>query len=208
MPFLSGMETKFKINLQGLLQSGKPVVLELGCGNTKAAGRIGIDKLDLPAVDIVTDVEQGLPFFPDNSVDQIHSKSFLEHLDDFERVMGEMVRILKQSGRCKLYLPHFSNPYHYSDYTHRRFFGLYTFYYFTDEKNQLKRKVPSFYTNIRIKILTRKLVFTSPFIGRNLLKKFLEVVFNLNRGTQEFYEENLCWIFPCYALEVEFTPDK
>ncbi|MCI0530610.1 MAG: class I SAM-dependent methyltransferase [candidate division Zixibacteria bacterium] len=202
------METKFKISLQGLLQSGKPVILELGCGNTKAPGSIGIDKLDLPAVDIVTDVERGLPFFPDNSVDQIHSKSFLEHLDNFERVMGEMVRILKTNGRCRLYLPHFSNPYYYSDYTHRRFFGLYTFCYFTDEKNQLKRKVPSFYTNIRIKILSHKLVFTSPFIGRNLLKKLFEVLFNLNRGTQEFYEENLCWIFPCYALEIEFTPDK
>ena len=50
-----------------------------------------------------------------------------------------------QDGRVEVVVPHFSNPYGYSDPTHVRFFGLYTFYYFADEADQPRRKVPAFY---------------------------------------------------------------
>lgn len=199
---------RIKIDLPAVLQSGRPVIVELGCGRAKAAGRIGIDKLDMPHVDIVADVEDGLSFLPDNSVDEIHSRSFFEHVSDFEGLMRELVRVLKKNGRCHVFVPHFSNPYFYSDYTHNRFMGLYTFYYFVDEKYQLKRKVPSFYTDIRIRVLSQRLVIANPFKRRAVLKRALQSLFNLNTAMQEFYEEHLCYIFPCYGLEFVFKPDK
>jgi Uncharacterized protein conserved in bacteria len=203
--------TKIKIDLEKIAKSGKPLVLELGCGrkrrDSNTDGRVGIDKLDLPNVDIVTDIENGLGFLPENSVDEIHCKSLLEHINNFENLMREVVRVLKKGGVCNVFVPHFSNPYYYFDYTHIRFFGLYTFYYFCDEKYQLSRKVPDFYTDIRIKILRQRLKFRSPFKSRHLFKQFLQLVINSHSSVQEFYEENLCHIFPCYGLEIVFTPD-
>src|SRR5215211_3969719 len=106
----------------GLAQ--KPVdysqfILELGCGTTKQQGRIDIDRRQLPGVDIVADLEYGLPFLPENSADAIYSESFLEHIDDFQLLMHEIWRVLKPTGKKHLFVPHFSNPYYYSDYTHR-----------------------------------------------------------------------------------------
>jgi ubiquinone/menaquinone biosynthesis C-methylase UbiE len=199
---------QIKIDLPAVLKSGKPVIIELGCGRAKAEGRIGIDKLDMPHVDIVADVEEGLSFLPDNSVDEIHSRSFFEHVNDLEGLMRELVRVLKKDGRCHVFVPHFSNPYFYSDYTHNRFMGLYSFYYFVDEKYQLKRKVPTFYTDIRIRVLSQRLAIANPFKKHSWFKKMIEVIFNHNSSMQEFYEENLCYIFPCYGLEFVFTPDK
>ena len=139
------------------------MIVELGCGTAKLPGRIGVDLLDLPGVDIVADLNDGLPFFPDGSVDEIHCRSLLEHLDNFELLIRDIVRVLKPSGRCFTFVPHFSNPYYYSDPTHRRFFGLYTFYHFVDQAKQPRRKVPTFYWDTRIDVLKIRLKFTSPF---------------------------------------------
>jgi predicted SAM-dependent methyltransferase len=203
----SGPETKVKIDLAAVIEGPDPVILELGCGKAPRAGRIGVDLLDLPGVDIVADLENGLPFMPNASVDEIHCRSLLEHLDNFELVMQEIVRVLKPGGTCHVFVPHFSNPYYYSDYTHKRFFGLYTFYYFVEEKRQLARTVPDFYTDVRIRIVKLRLKFSSPFKVRRAIKKLWTALFNSSRWMQEYYEENLCWKIPCYGLDVVFTPD-
>lgn len=202
------MEPIIKIDIKELIKTGSPVIVELGCGEKKRPGRINVDRLDMPNVDIVADLENGLKFLPDNSVDEIHSTSVLEHVENFEFLMAEIVRVLKKSGTAHMYMPHFSNPYYYSDHTHQRFFGLYSFYYFVDESRQLKRKVPNFYNNIKIKVISQRLIFTSPFWVRRRIKKLLGALFNCHRAMQEFYEENLCYIFPCYGIDIVFGPDK
>jgi ubiquinone/menaquinone biosynthesis C-methylase UbiE len=199
------MKPVFKIDLDAVLASGRPVVIELGCGPHKKPGRIGIDRLDLPGVDIVADIEQGLGFLPDGSVDEIHSESFFEHVPDLERLMAEVVRVLKPTGTNTMFVPHFSSPFYYSDYTHQRFFGLYTMRYFCGEADQMRRRsVPSFYTPIRIRVTSQRLTFYSSFRGIRLLKRVLQKLVNLNQWTQEFYEENLCYLFPCYGIEIRF----
>jgi ubiquinone/menaquinone biosynthesis C-methylase UbiE len=200
------MEPLIKIDLEKVINGNEPVIVELGCGQKKKQGRITVDKLDLPNVDIVADLDDGLAFLPDNSVDQIHSRSVFAHIENFENLMREIVRVLKRQGSAHIFVPHFSNPYYYSDYTHKRFFGLYTFYYFVDAERQLRRKVPNFYTDIRINITSRRLMFTSPFWFRRRIKKLFGLVVNCHRSIQEFYEENLCYIFPCYGIEIVFTP--
>jgi SAM-dependent methyltransferase len=205
---LTLMRVTMRLDLQEILKSGRPVILELGCGNVKKEGRIGIDRIDLPNVDIVADLEEGLPFLPDNSVDEIHSKSLLEHVDNLEHLIREIARVLKKGGKNHAFVPHFSNPYYYSDYTHRKFFGLYTFYYFVDAKHQLKRKVPTFYSDNRIIVLSTTLVFTSPFRGIRWAKQMFGRIVNSHPLLQELYEENLCYLVPCYGIHVVFTPDK
>jgi SAM-dependent methyltransferase len=202
------MDLSFKVDIKKIISDGDPLVVELGGGRKSRKDRITVDKIDLPNVDIVADLERGLPFLPDNSVDVVHCRSVLEHIDNFENLMREIVRVLKKSGNAHIFVPHFSNPYFYSDYTHKRFFGLYTFYYFVDEEKQLKRKVPNFYTNIRIKILSQRLIFRSPFWFSRQIKKAFGFVINCHESFMEFYEQHLCYIFPCHGIEIVFMPDK
>jgi SAM-dependent methyltransferase len=197
-----------KIDISKRLSGPGPVVIDLGCGNKKKEGAVGIDTVELPNVDITADIERGLGFLPDDSVDKIYCRSVLEHIENIELIMSEMVRILKKDGRACIYVPHFSNPYYYSDYTHKRHFGLYTFYYFVDEKYQLKRKVPAFYSNIRIKILSITYKFRSPFWLCDKLKKLFGRLVNLSGCTKEFYEQSLCYLCPCDGMEIVFSPEK
>ena len=200
------MEPLIRIDLEEVLNSGDPVIVELGCGLKKKPGRIGIDKVDLTNVDIVADMEEGLSFLPDNSVDHIHCRSVLEHVANFEDLLREIVRVLKKNGKAHIFVPHFSNPYYYSDFTHRRPFGLYSFCYFVDHADQLRRKVPNFYTDIRIRIISQRLVFRSSFKVINPVKKLFGWFLNLHTILQEYYEENLCYAFPCHGIEVVFCP--
>jgi len=199
------MSTIVKIDLDSLINSGEKIIVDLGCGARKKEGRIGIDAVDLPGVDIVANLEEGLPFLPDNSVDQVHCRSFLEHIKNFENLIAEIVRVLKRDGTAHVFVPHFSNPHYYSDYTHTRLFGLYSFYYFVDYESQLRRKVPNFYTDIRIRILSQRLKFRSSFKIINPFKKLFGWFVNLHTSFTEFYEESLCYIFPCHGIEIVFT---
>jgi SAM-dependent methyltransferase len=202
------MEPRIKVDLERLIRSGERVVVEMGCGDRKKPGRIGVDRVDLPQVDIVADLEAGLPFLPDRCVDEIHCRSVLEHIENFDYVFREMIRVLKDDGRAFIFVPHFSNPYYYSDYTHRRLFGLYTFYYFVEPARQLRRKVPTFYSDIRVEILSLRLKFRSPFRILHLPRKFFGALVNLHPLCQEFYEAGLCHIVPCDGVDIVLRPAR
>lgn len=191
-----------KINIQEKITRHEPLILNLGGGHKKVAGRINIDLLDLDETDIVADLEQGLPFLPDSCVDEIQSNSFFEHIDNFQFLMEEMYRVLKPNGLIDAFVPHWSNPYYYSDYTHKRFFGFYTFYYFVKNQKPLKRKVPHYYTATNFEMMSQKMIFTSPFRKVRAVKEWLGKFINHSLKRQELYEELLSPILPCYGLEV------
>ena len=199
------MQPLIKIDLDARINGDDPVIVELGCGRKERPGRITIDRADMAHVNIVADIEDGLGFLPDKSIDEIHCRSVLEHIENFQHLMSEIVRVLKDAGTAHIFVPHFSNPYYYSDFTHKRFFGLYTFYYFVESKNQLKRKVPDYYTGLRIRVISQRLVFRSAFKLLNPCKKLFGWLVNRHHLLQEFYEENMCYAFPCHGIEIVFT---
>lgn len=201
-------EVKVNCDLTTFLASEGLIEIELGCGKHKTSNRLAIDRLDMPNVDIVADLEKGLQFLPDCSIDVIHSSSFFEHIDNFEFLMLEMWRVLKPDGRIMGFVPHFSNPYYYSDPTHRRFFGLYTFEYFSARQTRFTRKVPSFYGSTKFHIEDLRLYFTSPWPIRRWIRSRLTTLINLTPVFQEFYEENLCHILPCYGIYFILRVDK
>ena len=192
--------------IQNKINNNEKIIIELGCGPYKTKGAIGIDILEMDGVDIVADLEKGLPFIPDKSVDELSSRHLLEHLDNFELVIKEIHRIIKPDGIHKVTVPHFSNPHYYSDYTHKRFFGLYSFDYFATEETKLKRKVPSFYSDLRFDILKRKLNFKSQFAIRHFIKRPAKALFNSSGYFQELYEEIFCYLVPCQEIYFEMTP--
>lgn len=190
-------------------EKGEKIKIELGCGPSKMDGYIGIDFMNLPGVDFVADIEKGLPFLEDNSIDEISSRHVFEHLENFGTLIKEIHRVLKSDGIHSITVPHFSNPYYYSDYTHKRFFGLYTFDYFATKETMLKRKVPSFYSDFKFEIISRRLKFKSTKMLRYLLfKKPCNILFNMNNFTLELYEELFTGIFSCFEIQFIMRPFK
>jgi SAM-dependent methyltransferase len=179
------------------------VILDLGCGPVRRrADWIGVDRLDYESVDLVGEVCEALRLFPDGTVDEVHSSHFFEHVEDLPGLMREIQRALKKNGVLEIIVPHFSNPYFYSDHTHRTFFGLYSFSYLATDR-LLKREVPNYQTGLEFELRTIKLIFRSPFRVRHVLKCGFGALVNSSSWAKEFYEENLCYLFPCY--EIEYT---
>lgn len=187
------------------IHAEKNVKLELGCGSKKQHDdAIGIDALDYPCVDIVGDIFDVLKKIPDETIHEIYSYHFFEHIDDLSKLVNELERVLVKKGKLKVVVPHFSNPYYYSDYTHKSQFGLYTFSYFAVDKI-LSRRVPTYEKSPVFNLIKVNLIFKSPrpFYFRWLYKKILQYVFNMNNYMKELYEENFCYFFPCYEIQYE-----
>lgn len=201
------MTTRVLSDLDALLAK-RPVVVELGCGPKKKAGSIGVDAIALPGVDVVTNLNEGLAFLPDGSVDRIESVHTFEHLAEIETVIREVVRVLRADGECHITVPHFSNPYYYSDYTHKTPWGLYSMGYFCKEGWPYRRKVPSFYNDVGVRMISQKVRFTSEFVVIKQMKKVSQAIVNSSRLMQELWEENLCWQLPASELRIVFGKMK
>ena len=116
-----------------LMVKSDKIIVDLGCGTRKKSGAIGLDKYAGDGVDIVCDVEKGIPI-EDNSVDEIHSNHFLEHVDDTIFIFQEMYRILANGGLVELTVPYYASINAFKDPTHKSFFTEDTFRYFSKSK--------------------------------------------------------------------------
>jgi len=170
-------------------------ILEIGCGESKYKSEnpedivIGLDLANVPGVDVVHNLDIFPYPFEDNEFDMIVSTGVLEHLTDLAKVMEELCRISKDKGIIKASVPYFSYLGAYQDPTHKRFFTVRTFEYFTENS------IYPYYSKARVKILERKLRFFSYKKGFG----FLDKIINSN---QRVYERIFANIFPCELLEV------
>lgn len=176
--------------------------LELGCGAIKRYPHsIAIDALDLPVIDIVGDVFDALAAIPSGSVQGIHAAHFFEHIDDQALLISECGRVLAPGGVLEVTVPHFSNPFFYSDYTHKRAFGLYSMSYLVRD-NLFRRKVPSYGKAMDLELIDVKLTFKSArkYSIRNVVLRLIGILANIGRYTQELYEEIYTKFVPCYEI--------
>lgn len=161
------------------------------------------DAIDYPQVDIVGDVFDVLRVINNETVDNIYAYHFLEHVSDIVTLIAEVTRVLKNDGQATFVVPHFSNPFYYSDPTHRIFFGLYSFCYLAEDKVGFRRKRLAGYVRQRnLHLVDVKLVFKSykPNYFRHGIFKVLQGLFNLSRFTQELYEEIFSHFIGCFEL--------
>lgn len=104
-------------------------VIDLGCGpNKRAPADIGVDIREYDDVDVVADVEGGLPLDTD-SADRVLAYHVLEHVDDLPGVMAELHRVLRDGGVLEGKVPHYQDSDAYTDPTHRQYFTAHTFDY-------------------------------------------------------------------------------
>lgn len=201
------MEINDKTGLIEKIRAGsvqRPLLIDVGCGESKVAGSIGLDLLEHENVDIVGNAVDALRCFPESSVDAIVTRHFVEHADDLVLLLREFVRVTRPGGSIEIVAPHFSNPYFYSDPTHRTFFGLYTFCYFATS-DLFSRTVPTYSLLPGLKLVRVDLVFKSPrpFYVRYGIKRIAGVFFNSCTYMRELYEEFFAFVIPCYEVRYQ-----
>lgn len=104
--------------------------IEIGCGKTKTEGYIGMDRFQLPGVDIVADLNDTFPI-EDNSVDVVYACHSLEHLDSMEKTMSEIYRICKHKAIVQVLAPYYYATLNTANFYHVNVFNEDTFRFFT-----------------------------------------------------------------------------
>ncbi len=171
----------------------KRVAIDIGCGEYKHPGSVGVDIAALRGVDVQADVTFSLPF-QDSCVDAIYATHVLEHFDNLTQVMDDIWRVCKPGARLYVTVPHATSSFMtWRDPTHRRGLNLSTLSYF----DKATLSVPHYYSKANFRTVYSRLRFVaggrdgrnSP--GRRLVSviatDMLEAVAN---GSQ--YRKHLC----------------
>ncbi len=94
--------------------------LDLGCGDSKAEGFIGVDQIKTESTDVVHDLTVAPWPFEDDSIDEARANHFFEHLTPPQRIvfMNELHRVLKKGAGCMLVTPR-GHDRQVQDFTHQ-----------------------------------------------------------------------------------------
>jgi hypothetical protein len=190
------------------LEAGRGLRLNLGCGLRRLPGYYNVDRLPLAGVDILADLEAPLADLPENSVQAVYCRHTLEHVTNLLGLLGELHRVTHPEGRLEVIVPHFSNLYGYSDPTHVRFFGLYSFYYLAEEADQPRRKVPNFYVPQRFRVERVRFNLLRTSVVDKLLRAALQPLINRSVGWLDWYERRLCRFWPVDDIHWLLRPLK
>lgn len=108
-------------------------IIDLGCGETKEPGAVGLDNALLPGVDVVHDLLDFPYPFPDASADRVYLKHVVEHFDlpSIQRILAEVYRILVPGGIAEVRVPHVFSVAAWADPTHRKAFVFLSATFFT-----------------------------------------------------------------------------
>ncbi|MFC1984225.1 methyltransferase domain-containing protein [Chloroflexota bacterium] len=165
------------------------VKVDIGCGNNKKKGFIGIDVMLSSDADIVSDIgKYGIPL-KSNSVDEIFSFHFLEHIENTLFIIEEMYRVLKPNGIVELVVPHFSNvdSYHWM---HKTYWNIRGFNVFEKSGHH------HYCFDVNFKILVRNIEFSQK---RAYKSTVLEKI--ITKGSA-IYEKWLCNLYRIYQIRV------
>lgn len=103
---------------------------DLGGRFNSPSGYASVDLLD---ADVVADLNVDWPF-PDDSVGVLRAYHILEHLDDPIHFFNEAYRVLAPGGFLLIEVPSVNGAGAFADPTHKKFFNLLSFEYYTNER--------------------------------------------------------------------------
>ncbi len=167
------------------------VKIDLGCGSRKVRGSIGVDIARAPAVDVVADFDEGLPF-KDNSADTVYAYHLLEHLDDFLGFMDEIWRVCRPDARVYIKVPHATSAFNtWKDPTHKRGMFIATFTYFDD--TYFDGVAFAYYAKARFRIEKARLNFSIDnswgfSLPKRIVGHLVHVLANRDRNSQYLCE--------------------
>lgn len=144
--------------------------VDLGCGEHKHRHFFGIDRIGGPEVDMVCDMNDGIPL-PDNSVEFVMASRSLPYVNDLLAVMSELHRICVHKAIVCILSPYAHHFRHMSNPHLKQKFDEYTPRYFTNHFHQppgspLSPLVPSYTGNsvpFDFRLLKMEFFYESPF---------------------------------------------
>ncbi|MFQ5611540.1 MAG: methyltransferase domain-containing protein [Anaerolineae bacterium] len=180
-------------------------ILDVGCGQAKTPGAIGLDNNPFTEADVLVDVDHQPWPFRDNSFERVVCRHIVEHVVDMIAFFEEVHRVSKAGAVVEIVTPHFSNRYSFTDPTHLRHLAWRSFDYFTgesvqptltfwDRAFQIRHPIPGFYTQARFRRRRALIDFGRPF-------RLLGLQWLANRWP-DFYEMYLTFLLPARDLYV------
>lgn len=169
--------------------------LDLGCGNRKREGAVGIDCNPRTCADVIHDLNVFPYPFETSSFDEIYADNTLEHLDNPIKVLEELYRISKSDALIRIDVPYFRAKWAYVDPTHKHFFTTESFSYF-DHSHINNRLFP--YSNAKFRV--EKLAFNERITEGGILgalKRLAKMI--VDRSPQK-YEDYFSHLFPLGEL--------
>lgn len=160
-------------------------VLDVGCGQNKFAGAIGIDANPRSHADVIHNLGDFPYPFLDDEFDEIICRHVIEHVPDVLGFVNELHRITKPGGVLKIVTPHYSNPDWATDPTHRNHFNSYSFTCFMPASTPFP-----FYTQAELRPLKTHVSLA------NLWRALgLELLVNLDQRSSAFRFTRKFWEF-------------
>ena len=165
----------------------KVKILDLGCGNKRRPGTIGVDYSARFKPDVIHDLNVFPYPFESTSIDKTYLDNVLEHLDNPFQVMEEIYRITKSGGEVIVIVPYFRSRWSAIDMTHKSQFTVDSFAYF-DPTNEICKKYD--YTDSRFIVTAR--VFNEE-VKSNFFKSLIVKIANKYPNS---YENILSHLIP------------
>ena len=139
---------KKKTKLEMLWENPNLVKLDIGCGNNKKQGFIGIDIYDGEGIDHVLDMEKDRLPFDDDSVDFVFSNHAFEHITAPQNILREIVRVCKHKAMVEIWTPYLKSndafllghDSFYNENIWKHICYLYDDFYFGDTKGRFELK--------------------------------------------------------------------
>jgi SAM-dependent methyltransferase len=170
--------------------------LDIGCGQKKLPGAVGLDILKNSQADIVHDISD-IPWpLENNSFDIVLANNIIEHVDDVLGVLGEIHRVSKPGARIVIQVPYFRAPQMFTDPTHKRFFTSFSMDYVVNGTKL------SEYNYVPFRFKKIGFWYGYPHPSKNFIKRFIKNLLFRNHG---FYDKYLSLLFsvPCLTWELE-----
>jgi SAM-dependent methyltransferase len=174
----------------------KKRMLDIGCGRNKRTGAVGIDRIALPGVDLVYDLNKSPYPFAENTFDEIYAIHLVEHMDSILSFLEEIYRISKPNALVTIVTPHHSDSISWQDPTHKWHLNSYSFSYFDPTYPT------NYYSAARFEVVRRELEMASiwKYLG-------IQALINLDnrkpslRFVRKFWEQHLCYLLRGKQME-------
>lgn len=172
----------------------KKTSVDLGCGQNKREGFLGVDAIETEEADIIQDLDEQEWMLPKNHFENVVAQDIFEHLENPIQFMENINRICKEDAEIYIRSPHLCSR-NWIDPTHKRLVGITTFEKFFTREGHFYSKESEF------EIIERRITFRREvYLPWNFV---IEPLVNYNRFTQWFYEVSpLGSIFPSLDVEV------
>jgi len=174
------------------------MILDLGCGQNKRPGAIGVDHNRNTAADVISNIGRGSLPFRDNSFDKVWVVHVIEHVENVVLTIEELHRLTRAGGLIVIETPHYTDFSSFCDPTHRWHLNTFSFRYFTADDAGY-----GYYTQCRLrqKRLQVKLLRLWKLLG-------FELAVNHSFAFRKFWEHYLCYVIRGKAMVFEFEVVK